>query len=145
MSTEANKALIRRFHEEVWGPGNLDVADEDFTSEYVRHDVRGTKSDPRPEGQKEIAAAFRLALPDLSFRVDFLLGEGDLLAGRRTATGTHLGPWAGVAATGRGMPFSGVKVFRFAHGKVVEIWNHRDDLGLMEHLGAPVYAGAAPE
>jgi predicted ester cyclase len=41
------------------------------------------------------------------------------------------------------MRFSGVNVFRFADGKVVEIWNHRDDLGLMQQLGARVYAGAA--
>jgi predicted ester cyclase len=40
------------------------------------------------------------------------------------------------------MRFSGVNVFRFADGKVVEIWNHRDDLGLAEQVGAPIYAGA---
>jgi hypothetical protein len=34
---------------------------------------------------------------------------------------------------------------RFDDGKVVEIWNHRDDLGLMEQLGAPIHAGAAPD
>ena len=41
------------------------------------------------------------------------------------------------------MRFSGINVFRFSDGRVVEIWNHRDDLGLMQQLGAPVYAGAA--
>ena len=41
------------------------------------------------------------------------------------------------------MRFSAANIFRFADGKVVEIWNHRDDLGLMEQLGALVYAGAA--
>jgi len=41
--------------------------------------------------------------------------------------------------------FSGVNIFRFGRaGKVVEIWNHRDDLGLMEQLGASVFAGAVP-
>jgi predicted ester cyclase len=40
------------------------------------------------------------------------------------------------------MRFSGMNVFRFADGKVVEIWNHRDDLGLMQQLDATVYAGA---
>jgi predicted ester cyclase len=39
------------------------------------------------------------------------------------------------------MSFAGVNIFRITEGKVVEIWNHRDDLGLMEQLGAPVYAG----
>jgi hypothetical protein len=43
------------------------------------------------------------------------------------------------------MSFSGVNIFRFGGaGKVVEIWNHRDDLGLMEQLGASVVAGAVP-
>ena len=62
---------------------------------------------------------------------------------RWTATGTHLGQCAGVGATGRSMRFSGINVFRFSDGKVVEVWNHRDDLDLMQQLGAPVYAGAA--
>ena len=142
MSTEATKALIRRFYDEVWNRGNLDVADEVFAPGYIRHDLRGTEPDPGPEGQKQIAAAFRTAFPDLSFEVDFLIAEGDLVAGRWTATGTHLGPWADVAPTGRAVRFSGINVFRFADGKVVEIWNHRDDLGLVEQLDAPVYAGA---
>lgn len=39
------------------------------------------------------------------------------------------------------MSFVGVNIFRLSESKVVEIWNHRDDLGMMEQLGAPVYAG----
>jgi predicted SnoaL-like aldol condensation-catalyzing enzyme len=41
--------------------------------------------------------------------------------------------------------FSGVNIFRIRDGKVAEIWNHRDDLGLAQQLGAPVYAGAPPQ
>jgi steroid delta-isomerase-like uncharacterized protein len=142
MSDEANKALIRRFYEEVWARGNLDVADDVFAGDYTRHDLRTGEAKPGPEGQKEIAAAFRDAFPDLTWQIDFLLADGDFVVGRWTASGTHLGSWAGVEATGRPMRFSGINVFRFSDGKVVEIWNHRDDLGLMEQLGAPVYAGA---
>jgi steroid delta-isomerase-like uncharacterized protein len=143
MSEDANKALVRRFYEEVWGRGKLDVADELFADEYERHDFRGGEHKPGPAGQKRIAAAFRAAFPDLSWQIDFILAEGELVAGRWTATGTHLGTWAGVEPTRRVMRFSGINVFRFSDGKVVEIWNHRDDLGLMLQLGAPVYAGAA--
>jgi steroid delta-isomerase-like uncharacterized protein len=143
MSVEENKALVRRFYEEVWARGNLDVADEVFAEEYARHDFRGGEPEPGPEGQKRIAADFRAAFPDLDWHVDFLIGEGDLVAGRWTATGTHTGPWAGVEPTGNPMRFSGINVFRFEDGKVAEIWNHRDDLGLMQQLGALVYAGAA--
>jgi steroid delta-isomerase-like uncharacterized protein len=143
MSEEANKALVRRFYEEVWARGNLDAADELFADDYERHDLRPGTPVPGAEGQKQIAAAFREAFPDLTWEVDFLLADGDYVAGRWTASGTHSGPWAGVKATGRSMRFSGINVFRFSDGKVVEIWNHRDDLGLMQQLGAPVYAGAA--
>jgi len=143
MSEDSNRALVRRFYEEVWAKGNLDVADELFADDYVRHDLRAGDPTPGPEGQKDIAAAFRTAFPDLRWEIDFLLADGDFVAGRWTATGTHLGPWAGVEPTGRPMSFSGINVFRFSGGRVVEIWNHRDDLGLRQQLGAPVYAGAA--
>jgi steroid delta-isomerase-like uncharacterized protein len=145
MSAEANKALVRRFYDEVWVKGNLDAADEVFAPDYVRHDLRATQATAGPEGQKRIAADFRTAFPDLSFDVEFVLAEDDLVAGRWTARGTHLGAWAGQPPTGRPMRFSAVNVFRFDGGKVVELWNHRDDLGLMEQLGAPVHGGAAPE
>jgi steroid delta-isomerase-like uncharacterized protein len=143
MNQESNKALVRRFYDEVWAKGNLGVADEVFADEYERHDLRPGDPSPGPEGQKEIAAAFRGAFPDLTWEVDFVLADGDFVAGRWTATGTHLSQWAGVEPTGRTMRFSGINVFRFSDGKVVEIWNHRDALGLMQQLGAPVYAGAA--
>ena len=145
MSAEANKTLVRHFYEEVWVKGNLDAADDVFAPGYVRHDLRATQAIAGPEGQKRIAADFRAAFPDLSFDVEFLLAEGDLVAGRWTASGTHLGAWGGQPPTGRQIRLSAVNVVRFDDGQVVELWNHRDDLGLMEQLGAPVHAGAAPE
>jgi steroid delta-isomerase-like uncharacterized protein len=144
MGVEQNKALVRRFYEEVWDAGNVDFADQVFADDYVRHDLRPTEAPPGPEGHKQIAAAFRSAFPDLRFTVELLFGEGELVAARWTASGTHTGAWAGQEPTGRGMKFSGVNLFRFRGGKVAEIWNHRDDLGLMEQLGAAVHAGAPP-
>jgi steroid delta-isomerase-like uncharacterized protein len=145
VSTEANKALWRRFYEEVWDKGNTEFAYEVFADDYVRHDLRATAAIPGPAGQKKIADDFRAAFPDLRMTVDFLFGEGEWVVARWTATGTHAGPWGGVEPTGRPIVFSAVNVVRFDDGKVVEIWNHRDDLGLMEQLGAPIHAGAAPD
>ena len=145
MSTEENKALARRFYEEVWDRGNTDFAFEVFAEDYVRHDLRPTEALPGPEGQKRIADDFRAAFPDLRVNVDLVIGDGDFVVGRWTATGTHSGSWGALEPTGRRATFSAVNIFRFDHGKVVEIWNHRDDLGLGEQLGAAVYAGARPE
>lgn len=143
MTTEDNKQLVRRFYEEVWDRGNTDFARKVFADDYVRHDFRKTQALPGGSGQQKIADDFRAAFPDLRLTVDLLFGEGDYVLGRWTATGTHSGQWAGIQPTGRRVTFSAANIFRFENGKVAEIWNHRDDLGLREQLGAPVYAGAA--
>jgi steroid delta-isomerase-like uncharacterized protein len=145
VDSEANKELVRRFYQEVWAVGNTSFASEVFAEDYVRHDLRPTTVAPGAAGQARIAEQFRQAFPDLEWHVDLVLAEGDLVAARWTATGTNSGSWGGQPATGKRATFSGVNIFRFdEHGKVVEIWNHRDDLGLMEQLGAAVFAGAAP-
>ena len=140
-----NKALVRRFYEEAWDQGRLGVIDEVFADNYRRHDLRPTQPAPGLEGMKRITADFRAAFPDLRFEVEIVIAEGEFVASRWTATGTHTGAWGAVEPTGRHATFSGVNIFRFENGKVVEIWNHRDDLGLMEQVGVPIYAGARPE
>jgi predicted ester cyclase len=74
-----------------------------------------------------------------------VIGEDEWVVGRWTATGTHLGQWGAVAPTGKQVTFSAVNVCRFENGKVAEIWNHRDDMGLSEQIGSTVHAGAAPD
>jgi predicted ester cyclase len=129
MAASENKALVRRFYEEACDQGKLDVIDELFAEEYVRH----------------ITADFRAAFPDLLFDVEIVIAEDEFVDARWTARGMHTGRWAEVEPTGRTARFSGVNIFRFENGKVSELWNHRDDLGLMEQVGAPIYAGARPE
>ena len=143
--SSANSELVRRFYEEVWDRGNVDVADEVFADDYVRHDSRPSQAGPGPAGQKRIAQNFRDAFPDLRFQVEMIIADGDFVAARWTAEGTNTGPWGGQTPTGRHARFSGVNIFRFEDGKVGEIWNHRDDLGLMEQLGVRVFAGAETE
>ena len=144
MSVDDNKELVRRFYEEVWDRGNTDFAFEVFADDYVRHDLRATETLPGPEGQKKIADDFRAAFPDLRFVVDLIFGEDDYVVARWTASGTHSGRWGAVEQTGREATFSGVNIYRFENGRVAEIWNHRDDLGLAEQVGVPIYAGSRP-
>ena len=141
MSIEKNTTLVRRFYDEVWNRGDLAVVDEVFAADYVRHDLRPGTAPPGPDGQKAVAALFRTAFPDVHLAVEFLVAEGAMVVARWAIEGTHTGPWAGTAPTGRLVRFAGVNIFRLADGKVAEIWNHRDDLGLIEQLGQPIYAG----
>jgi steroid delta-isomerase-like uncharacterized protein len=143
VNVDANKQLVERFYEEVWARGNVDFATEVFSDDYVRHDLRAAQAARGAAGQAWIAEQFRQAFPDLKWRIDLVFGEADLVAGRWTASGTHSGSWGDLPPTGKRAEFSGVNIFRFGDdGKVVEIWNHRDDLGLMNQLGAAVFAGA---
>ena len=92
MGAEENKALVRRFYEEVWVKGNLDAAGEVFARDYVRHDFRATDALPGPEGQKKTAADFRAAFADLRFEIELLIADDQYVVGRWTASGTNLGP-----------------------------------------------------
>lgn len=143
MAAEEHRELVRRFYARVWAAGDVEFAREVFADDYVRHDLRPTTAAPGWQGQAEIASAFRAAFPDLVWHVDLVIGDGEFVAARWTAEGTFSGPWGERAPNGRRARFSGVNIFRFHDDKVVEIWNHRDDLGLQEQLGVPVFAGSA--
>ncbi len=133
---ENNKQLVRRFYVEVWNKGNLAVADEVFTKDYVRHDPGAGAPTPGPEGQKQIAAEIRKAFPDVVMTIDFVIGEGDMVVARWTMKGTHKADLPTAKATNKQVTFSGINAYRFERGKVVELWNHRDDLSMLMQLGA---------
>ncbi len=126
---EKNKVLIRRFYEEVWNKGNMVVAEEIIAANYVRHDPRGGAPAPGPEGQKQIAAGFRRAVSNTALNIDFMVAEGDFVVARWTIRGDH-------KLSGKKLEFVGVNIFRLKDGKVVEIWNHRDDLGFTQQTTA---------
>jgi predicted SnoaL-like aldol condensation-catalyzing enzyme len=76
----ANKALVRRFYEEVWARGNVAFTQEVFTDHYVCDDLRPAKAPLGATGQALIAEPFRRAFPDPEWRVDLVLSDGDLSA-----------------------------------------------------------------
>jgi len=138
--TDTSKEVVQRLYEEVWNQGKLDAVDDLVAPDCVRHDLRAGEIAPGAEGQKAAPDMFRNAFSDTKLEVEALVAEDDLVAARWTITGTHTGPWAGVAATGRQVRFSGVNFYRVANGKIVELWNLRDDFGLQEQLGSEGHA-----
>jgi predicted ester cyclase len=63
------------------------------------------------------------------------VAEADMVVARWTIRGTQQGPLGPIPPTGKRVEFAGVNIFRLASGKIVEIWNHRDDLRLYQQLG----------
>ena len=102
---EMNKAIARRYIEELFTQGNLDVADELVAEDFVNHSPFGEEDTGDREGLKQAASGFLASFPDGQFVIDDMIAEGDLVAMRGTGRGTHTGePFAGVAATGAEYP-----------------------------------------
>ena len=140
MSAEEHKAVIRRYVEEAWNKGNVDIIDELMAPNYARY--MGVGAPPlNREGQKQRILGFRRAFPDLRLEVQDLLAEGEKVSFRLLLRGTQQGEFMRVAPTGKPMQVGAVDIARFENGKIVEQWGQTDMLGLMQQIGAIPPAG----
>ena len=137
MSTEQNKALLRRAVEEVFSAqGDLDVADEIYAPNYVGHNPLDSEDVRGPEGAKEQARMYRSAFPDVRLIIEEQVAEGDKVVTRWIAYGTHQGEMMGIAPTGNQVRVEGITISHIQEGKIVQEWELFDTLGLMQQLGA---------
>ena len=136
MLLETNKTVSRRFFEEVFGKGNLNVLDEITAKDHVNSGPGAISGLPNgPEGSKQFVTAYRNAFPDVHFTIDDQIAEGDKVVTRWTAQGTHQGELAGLPATGKSSTVSGIVVDRLVNGKIAESWGIFDEFGMMQQLG----------
>jgi len=134
VSTEENKATFRRYVEEVGNAGNLDLADDVF-DRYLAHQPDGSVLERGPEDVKRFMGEFRSAFPDFHSTIEEQIAEGDRVVTRWRMRGTHQGEFRGIAPTGKELDVTGIGIFRFSDGKVVESWDNFDQLGMMRQLG----------
>jgi steroid delta-isomerase-like uncharacterized protein len=134
MSTEKNKAIVRRFVDEVQRAGNIDAIDELCSPDFVNHSAPpGVPSNC--EGVKQVTAMFRQAFPDSYFTVEDMVAEGEKVATRKTFHGTHQGAFMGIPPTGQQVSIGLIDIVRIVDGQVVEHWSVGDNLGMMQQLG----------
>ena len=133
MSTEDNKALVRRFYEEVFNQRNLALVDQLFTTNHVFHNPPTTLHGR--EEFKQLLSLYITAFPDARFTIEDMIVEGERVVVRYTFRGTHTGHYMGIAPTGKQVTQTGITINRFANGKAVELWGNVDDLGLLQQLG----------
>lgn len=135
MSAEELKAISRR-EIEAFNTGNLAILDEIAADDYVSYDPSLPEPIRGKEAYKQVVAGYRAAFPDLQLTIDQQVAEGDTVATRWTARGTHEGELMGIAPTGKQATVTGISLVRIADGKIVEDWTNWDALGLMQQLGA---------
>jgi steroid delta-isomerase-like uncharacterized protein len=135
--SEKNKAVVRRWFEEVWNQGREESVDELFSAEGVAHGLGDSEADVHgPAEIKPFVAHIRGSIPDVNIQVEDIVGEGDRVAVRIVLRGTHTGPGLGVAPTGREVSIQGIIIVRIVDGQIVEGWNSYDQLGLLRQVGA---------
>ena len=130
MSLEENKAIIRRYVEEM-NNRNDAYLDQHFTSQYVYH---GPSADLDKDAFIEFHNAMLATFPDARMTVLDQVAEGDKVTTRWELQGTHRGEALGIAPTGRRVAITGIIISRFEGGKVAEEWEESDMLGLMEQI-----------
>ena len=133
---EANERASRKILKEVFGAGKYDLADDVIRADAIGHDPALPEPVKGPEGLKEAARGYRAAFPDLEMTINETVAEGDLVAIRWTAQGTHKGDLFGIAPTGKQATVTGITIDRYAGGKIAESWTNWDTLGLLQQLGA---------
>jgi steroid delta-isomerase-like uncharacterized protein len=133
-ASDANKELLRRFYDEVINGRNLDLIDELLADDFVEHE-EFPGIPPTREGVKQTFAMFYAAFPDIHFRVDDLVAEGDLVAARVTVTGTHQGEFMGIPATGRSVEIDVMDFVSYRDGKGTAHWGVSDMVSLLQQLG----------
>lgn len=137
MTAEENKAIVRRWFEEVIDQGRVEVVDEIVTPDSVNH----AAAPGRPqgiEGAKQVVGFTKRTQPDQQWTSQRIIAEGDYVVVHGVREGTwQADSFRGVATpTGKRVAVELVHIFRLEDGKIAEHWAVRDDLGMMQQLGA---------
>ena len=134
MSAEQNKAIARRFIEEVWNNQNLAAVDELYAPNAVEHrDLPPFDLDR--ESAKQYTAPLFSAFPDVHVTIEDMVAEGDTVVTRWIAHGTHQGELMGITPTGKTIAVMGISIGRHdANGQLVESWTTWDRLSMLQQL-----------
>ena len=136
MSAEENKALFRRFMDELANKGNLGIVDELVAPDFVEHEPLPPDAPGGREAPRWLFAMMRDAFPDLHITLDDELAEGDRVVARLTVRGTQRGEIMGIPPTGNSIAYTAIDIVRVADGKLVEHWGVSDQLSFLQQLGA---------
>lgn len=131
--TEANKAIVRRYADEIFVGGDLSAIGDTIADSYVHHspsapDVVGV------DAMADLVRSFRRSFSDIELIIDDMVAQGDRVVTRLRISALHSGHYDGVPATGRRVMLHGMAIDRIADGKIVEGWEMSDAHGLRTQL-----------
>jgi len=135
METEKNRAVARRYIDEFWSKGKLELADELVNPAFTRIDPSTPWVSGDRDGVMQLMLALRSAFPDLHFEIQELVTSEDKVVVRWTTTGTHQGQLLGIAPTGKSTTVMGISFYRLVGNQLVDECTVWDTMGMMQQLG----------
>ena len=139
---EAGKRLMHHYVDDMFNKHDLTGLDGMLAEGYVYRamgmEIKGL------DGYKTTVEPLFAAFPDVHNTTDEIIAEGDLVATRWHANGTHLGTFMGIPPTGKAVQLGGMTIERIVGGQRIEGWGVPDMLGLMGQLGVGPGAGGPP-
>ena len=140
MSVEENKALVRRrFEEFATVRSSLSEVfawcEKDFAPEYINHlPSKDVNRQDTIRGWEMWLSGFS----DMKMIIHDMVAENDRVVVRLTFYGKHSGEFMGIPATGKSIEMNDIAIYRIAGGKIAEVWDYGDELGLMTQLGVTI-------
>ncbi len=132
---EHNKEIVRRINEEVWNKGNLELMDELYSADVVRHFLPdGSETRGLDKLRNRMRNHFK-AFPDWREKIELIVAEGEFVSIHFTSTGTNKGSFLSNAPTGKQIHTNDMSIYRIVDGKIAEQWLIPDLLSLNQQLG----------
>lgn len=138
MTDTQGTVFCRRWFDEIWNRGNVDLLDEMLAPDCVAHGMAGADGEPPtgPEGFRAVVLGIRAAFPDIHISVEDALSDEDTVACRCIVRGTHLGSWMGIPASGRPVEIGGMSFVTVQDGRMTAAWNQFDFASLVQQISA---------
>ena len=133
MSTEENKATVRRYYEEVLEGGNIALLEQMTIPDYHEHDPLPGQTDGLVGLQQRVEMLRSAFQP--RFTLEDIIAEEDRVAVRWTNHGTHVGEFMGIPPTGKSFSIAGIDIHRLDDGRMAEHWHVVDLFSQMQQLG----------
>lgn len=134
---ERNKRLVRHMNDEVWNKGNLDIVDELYSPDFVRHFLPDGSELKGIHSLREHVRKHREAFPDWTEDIRHIVAEGDLVMLHFVSTGTNNGTWLGNPPTGRRVQINEMSILRIEDGRIAEQWLMPDIFSMQQQLAPP--------
>lgn len=144
--SEKNKAVIRRFYDDVFTVGRMNIAaiEQHLADDFVGHDLPPGLNGR--EGFKKFVGMFAASFSDTTqIEAHDVIGNGDKIVVRWSSMARHTGEFMGIPATGQWITLKGIDIFRLAEDKIVDLWQEMDILGILQQISIPTAEGTGNE